>query len=134
MPHVADAPTIAILAMLDFVLRNAAERTAHEIAWMIEEREEVLRFAEIIIASDARTPEVEQAVADAVAPASLNLIDVVDAYRRASEVLSVVLEATAASGNQALHHEAFGLLMKRIGREKDITLGWGEAEGLGATR
>ena len=134
LPHLTDAPTIALVAMLDHVLRNAAERCAHEIAWMIEERAQILTLAEEVLARNPRLPGFQEAVANATEPASLNLDDVIDAYRRASEVLSIMLETTIGVDNASQYQAAFNLLLVRTKREKDITLGWGEAEGLGGTR
>jgi len=133
-PHVDDPSGKVVIAMLDHVLRNAAERSAHEIQWMIQERQDILELAASVIASDFNSAKFESAVADAAPPITLNLDDVVASYRRASEVLSIMLEATILSPESEIHHRALELLSQRVRREKQITLGWGEAEGLGATR
>ena len=70
LPAVTDETVQVTIYMMDLVLRNAAVRAAHEIAWMTEEIAELEAFAGVRRSVDARRR-------------SLHLDDVVERYRAA---------------------------------------------------
>ena len=98
--------------MMDLVLRNAAKRAAHEIAWMIDEIRELEAFA----GADGETP--------AGAAASLHLDDVVERYRQASEAFSQALEAAVADGDEERTARGTSLLARRVDHEQEVMCGW----------
>jgi hypothetical protein len=130
LPHVSEDTARVRVVMLEHVLRNAALRAAHEIAWMRDESAELLAYARAV---HAKLPEA-QALADALASAdspthSLHLDDVVAAYRHASEALSCAIEATMTANDAALVERGADLVSSRLKREREVMCGWGELAG-----
>jgi hypothetical protein len=128
LPEVTDETSRVRLVMLEKVLRNAAVRAAHEIAWMRAE----------VAGADAHGHAVAEATADgallaaleelAAAPHdSLHLDDVTEVYRRAGDVLSASLEAALAAGRQDLVGDGEALLSARLEHEHRIVGGWDAA-------
>jgi hypothetical protein len=111
--------------MMENVLRNCAERAAHEIAWMHEETATMLAFAERVAASPATTPQVEGAIAAfrAGASSSLHLDDVSATYSLAGECLSTALEAALAADDE-LHCAGRAVLELRLAHEQEIMGEW----------
>ena len=111
LPAVTDETVQVTIYMMDLVLRNAAVRAAHEIAWMTEETAELEAFAD----SGTSMP---------AAGASLHLDDVVERYRAASEVFSGAMERAVAAGDGERTRQGTSLLARRVGKEQEIMCGW----------
>src|SRR5213083_2204047 len=103
LPAIDDDPTKVRVMMLEHVLRNAATRAAHEIAWMNEESKTAIAYAESVRgALDAQRLSDALGQIGPVPPESLHLEDVTRAYDRASEALADAIEAAMAAGDKAL--------------------------------
>jgi hypothetical protein len=128
LPAVADDTMQLRLVMLGKVLRNAAVRAAHEVAWMREETAAMEAYARAVAAT-TRADELGTALeALTAAPQdSLHLVDVVEVYGRASDALSAALEAGLAAGRQDLVLEGTSLLAARLAHENDVVGGWDAA-------
>lgn len=111
LPAVTDETVQVAIYMMDLVLRNAAVRAAHEIAWMTEETAELEAFAD---SGAASTP----------AGASLHLDDVVERYRSASETFSAAMERAVAAGDDERTRQGTTLLARRVEKEQEIMCGW----------
>jgi hypothetical protein len=110
LPAVADETVAVTIYMMDLVLRNAAVRAGHEIAWMTDEIGELEAFA-----GDSGDPD---------ANGSLHLDDVVERYRRASEVFSRAMEEAVAAGDEERTQRGAELMAHRVEREQEIMCGW----------
>ena len=125
LPSVADETTQVRLVMLEKVLRNAAVRAGHEIAWMREEGTAIEAYGRAV---DAATGDggVRGALHDlATAPSdSLHLDDVTEVYCRAGDLLSAALEAALRSGRTELAGEGESLLAARLAHENQVVGGW----------
>ena len=110
LPAVTDETVVVAIYMIDLVLRNAAVRAAHEIAWMTEEIGVLESFA------DGSTP--------ADANGSLQLDDVVERYRRASDAFSRAMEAAVATSDVERTRQGAALMAQRVEREQEIMCGW----------
>ena len=127
LPDVQSDHVRVTVQMLENVLRNAAARAAHEIAWMREETEALAGFArDVVTAMPERAGETVRALAAlADAPShSLELADVVETYSRAGEACSCALEAAMAEGDAALAGRAADLMAARNQRELQIMGEW----------
>jgi hypothetical protein len=118
LPRVEDEPARVALQMMAQLLRGAAVRAAHEIAWMHEEIAEITEAA-APLASDAATGAAlaELAATDA---SSLHLADVVERYSLAGDVLGCAVEAAYGLGNQELIDALRAVLEARSAREMQI--------------
>jgi hypothetical protein len=118
LPHVEDEPARVALQMMAQLLRSAAVRAAHEIAWMHEEIAEITEAA-APLASDAATGAAlaELAATDA---SSLHLADVVERYSLAGDVLGCAVEAAYGLGDQELIDALRAVLEARSAREMQI--------------
>lgn len=128
LPSVADDTMQVRLVMLGKVLRNAAVRAAHEVAWMREETGAMEAYARTVAATTGA--DELQAALEALTTAphdSLHLADVVEVYGRASDALSAALEAALAAGRQDLVLEGTSLLSTRLAHENDVVGGWDAA-------
>jgi hypothetical protein len=125
LPAVADETVQVRLVMLDKVLRNAAVRAAHEIAWMGAEAAAIEAYGRAVEAATG-AGELRGALDElAAAPRdSLHLADVVEVYGRAGEVLSVALEQVLATERVDLVRQGEALLADRLAREDDVVGGW----------
>ncbi len=123
---ITEQPAKIAVQMMENVLRNCAERAAHEIAWMREETESMIAFAERVIASAATTPQLERAVATfrAVASTSLHLDDVTAMYSLAGECLSTALEAAMAAADDDIVRAGREVLELRLDHERQIMGEW----------
>ena len=110
LPAVTDETVAVTIYMMDLVLRNAAVRAAHEIAWMTDEIGELEAFAGGSAASEA--------------DGSLHLDDVVERYRRASEAFSRALEEAVAAGAAARTPRGAARMAPPAEREQEIMCGW----------
>jgi hypothetical protein len=126
VPAVDDDTVKVRIMMLEGVLRNTAVRSAHEIAWMREEIDDMQAYAHSVAESLDDRAGIDQALADLkeAQQQSLHLDDVVDTYRRGSEALSCALEAAVAAGDAALAERGTSLLQTRISRERVVMSGW----------
>lgn len=107
LPAVDDQTVQVAIFMMDLVLRNAAVRSAHEIAWMTDE----------IAALDAYSGR-------PIETGGWHLQDVVERYRRASDAFSEALEAAVAAGDEARTADGTALLARRVEHEQQIMCGW----------
>jgi hypothetical protein len=128
LPAVADETMQVRLVMLGKVLRNAAVRAAHEIAWMREETGAIEAYARTVAATTGADGLRTALEALTAGPHdSLHLVDVVEVYGRASDVLSVALEGALAAGHDDLVREGEALLSERLAHENDVVGGWDAA-------
>ena len=121
LPGLTDETLKLRLVMTETVLRNAAVRTAHEIAWMREETAVLLAYARRVAARHGSTA-LRAALADAGAgPAdSLHLADVADCYERAGQAFAAALAAAQEAGAADLVARAREVLRDRIATEKAV--------------
>jgi hypothetical protein len=128
LPAVTDETTRVHLAMLDKVLRNAAVRAAHEIAWMREEVAAIEGYARAVEAAtqdDAVRIAREELVSGP--HESLHLDDVTEVYHRAGDLLSACLEAALAGDRAERVREGEALLAARLAHENAVVGGWDAA-------
>lgn len=133
-PAVADGPAKVALQMLENVLRNCAARAGHEVAWMAEEGDEMVAFAQQVTAGPTGTPNVRSALSayDAGRSSSLHLNDVCATYDLAGDCLSTAIDAVMSASTAAdttattdqLHREARRLLERRLAHENEIMGEW----------
>ena len=134
LPGLTDETLKLRLVMTETVLRNAAVRAAHEIAWMREETAALMAYAGRVAARHGSEP-LQAALADAEAgpadslhladaeagPAdSLHLADVADVYERAGQAFAAALAAAQQAGDADLVAQARELLRDRIATEKEV--------------
>lgn len=121
-----DAPQVQVaIQMMENVLRNCAERAAHEIAWMHQETEAMIAYARTVVAWVQSAPtEAALAAYDAGSSTSLHLADVTANYDLAGECLSTAIEAAMAAGNDDLHRTGRTVLDDRLAHENAITGEW----------
>ncbi len=127
LPEVQSEHARVTVQMLEHVLRNAAIRCAHEIAWMRDETDAMESYArDVTAALPDRGTETARALAalDAAPRDSLQLEDVVDTYGRAGEALSCALEAAVAASHAELSGRATELLARRNEHELEINDNW----------
>jgi hypothetical protein len=121
LPGLTDETLKLRLVMTETVLRNAAVRAAHEIAWMRGETAALTAYAGRVAARH-ESEALRAALADAEAgPAdSLHLADVAEVYERAGRAFAAALVAAQEAGDADLVAEARELLRERIGTEKEV--------------
>jgi len=121
LPGLTDETLKLRLVMTETVLRNAAVRAAHEIAWMRTETAALMAYAGRVAARHG-SETLRAAVADAAAgPAdSLHLADVADVYERAGQAFAAALAAAQEAGDAELVAQARELLRDRIATEKQV--------------
>ena len=146
LPGLTDETLKLRLVMTETVLRNAAVRAAHEIAWMREETAALMAYAGRVAArhgseplqaaladaeagpadslhlADAETGPADSHLADAEAGRadSLHLVDVADVYERAGQAFAAALAAAQQAGDADLVAQARELLRDRIATEKEV--------------
>lgn len=125
-PAVEAEPVKIAIQMLENVLRNAAERAAHEIAWMREEGEAMLEYATRVADSPQGTDEVRAAISqyEAGRSDSLHLDDVCATYHLASRCLSEAIEAAMAGDDHDLQRAGRAVLEQRQAHEYQIKGEW----------
>ena len=123
---VTDPAAKIAIQMMENVLRNCAVRAAHEIAWMREETEAMVAFAQQVASSPSRTTAVSATLQDYARNRSdsLHLDDVAATYDLAGQCLSTALEAAMASGATELEAIGRGLLDQRLAHELEIMGEW----------
>ena len=127
LPDVNSEHVRVTVQMLENILRNAATRSAHEIAWMREETMRLETFALDVVAaisSEAAATEIALAALAAAPRDSVELADVVETYSRAGEAFSCALEMAMAAGHPGLSTRAAEILAARNQRELEINGEW----------
>ena len=121
LPGLTDETLKLRLIMTETVLRNAAVRSAHEVAWMREETVALLAYAGQVAARHG-SEVLRAALADAEASpgGSLHLADVADVYERAGQAFAAALAAAQEAGAADLVAQARELLRDRIATEKEV--------------
>jgi hypothetical protein len=121
LPALTDETLRLRLVMTETVLRNAAVRAAHEIAWMLRETTALMAYAAKVAARHGSEPlEAAMAAVEAGPPQSLHLADVADRYERAGQAFEKALEAAQEAGAADLIAQARELLRDRIAIEKQV--------------
>jgi|SRR5215469_10856438 len=121
LPGLTDETLKLRLIMAETVLRNAAVRAAHEIAWMSEETAALLEYAGQVAARHGGEPlDAALAAARAHPADSLHLGDVTDRYEQAGRAFAAALAAAQEAGAADLVAAARELLRDRIATEKQI--------------
>jgi predicted thioredoxin/glutaredoxin len=121
LPEVPAASGRLAIEMLDNLLSNLAVRSAHEIAWMRDECEQIEQLATSVDDAATRASLTAYRAADRV---SLHLADVQVAYDRATEVLSCALEYAVSNSDVELVAAARNLLRLRNERELQVIGDW----------
>jgi hypothetical protein len=126
LPALTDETAQVSVIMVETVLRNAAARAAHEVAWMREETAEIESYAQAVAEQAPAAGSVAAALqALAGAPRdSLHLDDVVETYCRAGDVLSAALETAVAGRLAGLVGRGEELLVARADHETEVMAGW----------
>ena len=121
LPGLTDETLKLRLVMTETVLRNAAVRAAHEIAWMRAETAALIGYAGRV-AELHGGQALRAALADlAAGPAdSLHLADVAGGYERAGQAFAAALAAAQEAGDADLVAQARELLRDRIATEKEV--------------
>jgi aminoglycoside phosphotransferase (APT) family kinase protein len=127
---VSDETTQARIVMMEKVLRNAAARSAHEIAWMLEEVASVESYGRAV--SAATNADGLRTALDSLEKSprnSLHLDDVAETYCRASDVFSLSLEAALDANQPELIRKGESLLEARLAHENDVVGRWDSTGG-----
>jgi hypothetical protein len=121
LPGLTDETLRLRLVMTETVMRNAAVRAAHEIAWMREEMAALTAYAAQVAARHGSEPLRAALAAAQAGPAdSLHLADVAERYERAGQAFAAALAAAQEAGDAELVAEARELLRERIATEKKV--------------
>jgi len=121
LPGLTDETLKLRLVMTETVLRNAAVRAAHEIAWMRAETAALIGYAGQVAERHGSEPLRAALAAAQEAPAgSLHLADVADRYERAGQAFAAALAAAQEAGAADLIAQARELLRDRIATEKEV--------------
>jgi hypothetical protein len=121
LPGLTDETLRLRLVMTETVLRNAAVRAAHEIAWMRAETSALVAYAATVAARYPREPLRAAMAAVEVSPAaSLHLADVADRYEKAGQAFEQALAAAQEAGAADLIAQARELLRDRVEIEKQV--------------
>ena len=126
-PEVQSEAGKVSVQMLENVLRNAATRAAHEIAWMREETAAMETFARDTLGAAPGTSVITDALAalDAGPRQSLHLDDVAKVYTLAGEAFSCAIETALGGGHAELAGRGAALLATRSATEVEIMGEWG---------
>ena len=122
-----ESPPVKIaIQMMENVLRNCAERAAHEIAWMREEGDAMVAFAREVTQTLPGDPAIDAALKafDTGRSDSLHLDDVSATYSLAGHCFSAALERAVARDHTALHLKARAILDLRLDHENRIKGEW----------
>ena len=122
LPALTDETLQVRLVMTETVLRNAAVRAAHEIAWLREETDSPARLRALGRRAPCPSDDVSAALVavDAGPRASLHLADVVVGLRPRRAGVRRRARGRAARGADDLVAAARDLLRARIDREKQV--------------
>jgi hypothetical protein len=116
-PAVDDPVVAGSLMMIDHLLGTFAQRAEHEIAWMLEEIDEIRDLAERVARELPHAAGVTEPLTHELA--SMRLSDVVEHYSVVSEALSRSLEATLGTSS-ALEHATVELMHARLAHEQEV--------------
>jgi len=122
-----ESPPVKIaIQMMENVLRNCAERAAHEIAWMREEGDAMVAFAREVDQTLPGNSAVDSALGafNSGRSESLHLDDVSATYSLAGHCFSAALEHAVAQNHVALHLKARSILDLRLEHENRIKGEW----------
>ena len=121
LPGLTDETLRLRLVMTETVLRNAAVRAAHEVAWMREETAALLAYAGQVAARHG-SEALRAALTDAEAGPtdSLHLADLAEVYERAGQAFAAALAAAQQARDADLVARARELLRDRIATEKEV--------------
>lgn len=121
LPALTDDTLRLRLVMTETVLRNAAVRAAHEIAWMVLETSALMAYAAEVAGRHGGEPLLAAlAEAQAGEAESLHLADVTGRYERAGRAFELALAAATGAGAADLIERARELLRDRIATEKRV--------------
>ncbi len=122
LPAVSDPSVGVAVEMLEQIVRACGVRSAHEIAWMREQGDELEGFCEAVLTQLPDTPGVADAL-DAYRQGrtdSLHLDDVIASYDRISDAASLAIEAVFDRGADDLAQRAGELMRARQEREAAV--------------
>lgn len=122
-----ESPPVKIaIQMMENVLRNCAERAAHEIAWMHEEGDAMVAFAREVAQTLPGNSSIDAALTtyESGRSDSLHLDDVSATYSLAGHCFSAALEHAVAQNHTALHLKARAILDLRLDHENRIKGEW----------
>ena len=121
LPALTDETLRLRLVMTETVLRNAAVRAAHEIAWMREETAALMAYAAEVAARHG-SPALRDAMAaaDSSHPDGLHLAEVAERYERAGQAFATAMAAATEAGHDDLIAKARELLRDRVAIEKEV--------------
>lgn len=108
------------LQMIMTVLGHCAVRAGHETAWMTEEAVEYVDYARAVLDA-TKAVDVRDALSAVTPFADLRLAAVSANYSRASEALSLALDAAMDAGNDDLVAQGEQLLRMRVANEQAVT-------------
>jgi hypothetical protein len=121
LPALTDETLRLRLVMTETVLRNAAVRAAHEIAWMREETSALLAYAaEVAARHGTEAPRDATAAVEGSPGTGLHLTEVVERYERAGQAFVTAMAAAQEAGEDDLVAKARELLRERIATEKEV--------------
>lgn len=125
MPAIDDPALRVNLEMMEQLLAACAVRSAHEIAWMQRECEEIEALAEKAL-ERLEAPAVTAALATCrdQRSDSLHLDDRVENYHLAGEVFGAVIEAVADADDAELTEDVAALIRSRRDTEGDLRPGF----------
>ena len=120
-PAINDPQVQASLQMIDHILSTLALRAENELAWMLDEIDDIERVVGRVAEELADTGAVLEALdaLRATTYGSRSISDVTDRYALASEALSCAVEATMSTGGP-LRDEVSALLDRRLAHETDV--------------
>ena len=124
LPAVSDQTAVVRIFMIEQVLRNAAVRSAHEIAWMDEEIPLIDSYARAVLQEAPREELAALLGRLDNAEIGLDLDTVVERYTRAGDVLAAALEVAVTDGPVELRRRGEQLLEARHARETVVMAGW----------
>jgi hypothetical protein len=116
-PAVDDPVVAGSLMMIDHILETLAQRAEHEIAWMLEEIDQIRDLAQRVANTQPDAAGVTEPLEHELA--SMHLSDVVEHYSVVSEALSRALEATLGTSS-GLEATAVDLMRARLAHEQEV--------------
>jgi hypothetical protein len=124
-PCVSDPVARLALDMSIAVLGSAAVRSAHELAWMLDEAEAIEALARDLV---ARLPALAEALYE---PGAVrDIAGAHERYERASELLARTAEAAYEAGDREAIRAVMALFAQRRGNQNTVTGGY-QAVGRG---
>ncbi len=126
-PEVSSEAGKVSVQMLENVLRNAATRAGHEIAWMRDETLAMESYARDTLAASPGSSSISAALTalETGPRESLHLDDMTRVYSLAGEAFSCAIEAALGGGHTELADRGAALLAARSATEVHIMGEWG---------